>query len=154
MLELFELGKYDWWSLNLTDSKFSSVCERCNFDFLHHNQAEIIDCNKSDWMCTIFVSWGKVCLTIPLIGSNCCVHVRPPFSSSMDDIHQWHFHPWMTFLHPWMTSMDGISPSMDDTSPSMNDISPSMDDIHRLNSSIHGWHFSIHGWNFQLSDFW
>ena len=71
MLELFELGKYDWWSLNLTDSKFSSVCERCNFDFLHHNQAEIIDCNKSDWMCTIFVSWGKVCLTIPFIGSNC-----------------------------------------------------------------------------------
>ena len=33
--------------------------------------------------------------------------------SSMDDIHRWHFHPWMTFLHLWMTSMDNISPSME-----------------------------------------
>ena len=23
-------------------------------------------------------------------------------SLSMDDIHGWHFHPWMRFLHPWM----------------------------------------------------
>ena len=80
-----------------------------------------------------------------------------PWMSSMDGIHGWHFHPWMTFLHPWMTSMDGISPSMDDTSPSMDDISPSMDDIspsiddiHRWHFSIHGWHLSIHGWHFSI----
>ena len=73
-----------------------------------------------------------------------------PWMSSMDGIHGWHFHPWMTFLHPWMTSMDGISPSMDDTSPSMDVISPSMDDIHRWHFSIHGWHLSIHGWHFSI----
>ena len=73
-----------------------------------------------------------------------------PWMSSMDGIHGWHFHPWMTFLHPWMTSMDGISPSMDDTSPSMDDISPSMDDIHGWHFSIHRWHLSIHGWHFSI----
>jgi len=27
-------------------------------------------------------------------------------SPSIDDIREWHFHPWMKFLHPWMTSTD------------------------------------------------
>ena len=38
----------------------------------------------------------------------CSVLVCHPSSPSMDDIHGWKSHPWMTFLHPWMTSTDEI----------------------------------------------
>ena len=36
-----------------------------------------------------------------------CMSSMDEVSPFMDDIHQWHFHPWMWFLHPWMTSADG-----------------------------------------------
>ena len=48
-------------------------------------------------------------------------------SPSMDDIHRWHFYPWMRFFHQWMTSID--------------------------DTSIHVWDLLIHGWNCHLSDF-
>ena len=57
----------------------------------------------------------------------CYLHL---WMSSMDDIHGWHFCPWVTFLHPWMIFLYPWMTSKHDTSRSMDD--------------IQGWHF--HQW--------
>ena len=88
-----------------------------------------------------------------------CMSSMDEVSPSMDDIHRWHFHPWMRFLHPWTTSTDKVPPSMDEVVifqiflmcyKVLNTISAKVGNLCEQNviddNYTHGWKNHIHGW--------